>query len=171
MNAGRRGLLCLALPLRRLKPSNVSGMNRILTFLTCAAGLLLAACASTVQRVPMPDQTKVVENPAKGRIYVMRPSDAGSTIRMDIVDGADRIGHTGPGGYLCWERDPGDVVVASRSENTSRVSLVVRPGTVHYILQHIRMGIWLKRTDLEVVEEERGRTELKKCKPARVEPR
>jgi hypothetical protein len=146
-------------------------MNRILSLLTCAAGLFLAGCASTLQRVPMPDQAKAVENPAKGRIYVMRPSDAGSMIRMDIVDGAELIGHTGPGGYLCWERDPGDVVVASRSENTSRVSLAVRPGTVHYVLQHIRMGLWLKRTDLEVVDEERGRTELNRCKPPRVETR
>ncbi|HXU79707.1 MAG TPA: hypothetical protein VN794_24205 [Methylomirabilota bacterium] len=49
-------------------------MKRILFLAGCAATLLLVGCASTVQYVPMPDQTKAVEDPSKGRIYVMRPS-------------------------------------------------------------------------------------------------
>jgi len=33
------------------------------------------------------------------------------------------------------------------------------------------MGIWIARTDLEVVSEEQGKKELKKCKPAKYKPR
>ena len=146
-------------------------MKRIMILAGCAATLLLAGCASTTQYVPMPDQAKAVEDLSKGRIYLMRPSSLGSGVGMNVSDGGNPIGSTGPKGYLCWEREPGDAVVSSTSENTSRVSLPVRPGSIHYIVQHIRMGIWIARTDLEVVSDEQGRKELRKCKPAKYSPR
>jgi hypothetical protein len=31
------------------------------------------------------------------------------------------------------------------------------------------MGFWIARTELETVDEERGKKELKKCKPPKVE--
>jgi hypothetical protein len=143
-------------------------MKPILTLATCTAALFFAGCAGTKQFVPMPDQTKSVEDPAKGRIYLMRPSSFGAAVGMNVADNGHPIGNTGPQGYLCWEREPGDVIVSSASENTSRVSLPVRPGSIHYVLQNIRWGIWVARTDLEVVDEVRGSAELKKCKPAKV---
>jgi len=144
-------------------------MNRSLPLLAVAASLFLAGCAGTRQYLPMPDQSKAVEDSAKGRIYVIRPSSFGGAVGMNVSDGGNPVGSTGPGGFLCWEREPGDVVVSSTSENTSRVSLAVRPGTVHYILQSIRMGIWIARTELEVIDEEKGKKELQHCKPAKVE--
>ena len=38
-----------------------------------------------------------------------------------------------------------------------------------YLLQHVRMGIWVARTELEVVGEQQGTNELRKCKPAKYE--
>jgi hypothetical protein len=147
-------------------------MNRILNLAGCMiAAVFLVGCASAVQFVRMPDQTKTVEDPAKGRIYVMRPSSFGGAVGMSVSDSGNPIGSTGPGKFLCWEREPGDAVVASTSENTSRVSLAVRPGSVYYILQHIRWGMWMARTDLEVVDEERGKKDLKDCRPAEYKPR
>jgi hypothetical protein len=144
-------------------------LKRILPLLAVAATLFLVGCAGTHQYLPMPDQAKTLEDPAKGRIYVLRPSSFGGAVGMNVSDGGNPVGSTGPGGYLCWEREPGDVVVSSTSENTSRVSLAVRPGTVHYILQSIRMGIWVARTDLAVIDEAKAKAELKHCKPAKVE--
>ncbi len=57
---------------------------------------------------------------------------------MSVSDGGNPIGSTGAKGYLCWEREPGDVIVSSTTENTSRVSLPVRPGSIHYVLQNVR---------------------------------
>jgi hypothetical protein len=141
-------------------------MNRILCLASCVATLLFAGCASSVQYVRTPDLSKKIEDPTKGRIYVMRPSSLGYAVGMNVSDGGNPIGSTGAKGFLCWERDPGDVVVSSTSENTSRVSLAVRPGNSYYVLQNIRMGIWLARTELEVIGEEQAQKELKKCKPA-----
>jgi hypothetical protein len=44
-----------------------------LIFSACIAGLLLAGCASTIQYPPFPDQAKRIEDPAKARIYLVRP--------------------------------------------------------------------------------------------------
>ena len=143
-------------------------MNRIPSLASCVAALFLIGCASATQYVPMPDLAEKVDDPAKGRIYVVRPSSFGGAVGMIVSDGGTPIGSTGPGKFLCWEREPGDVIVSSSSENTSRVSLPVRAGSVHYVLQNIRMGIWIARTDLEVLDEERGLRELQHCKPAKV---
>ena len=145
-------------------------MNRVLTLASCLAALVLVGCASARQFVPMPDQSKAIEDPTKGRIYVFRPSGFGGAVGMSVADGGNPIGSTGPGSYLCWEREPGDVIVSATSENTSRVSLPVRAGSIHYILQSIRMGIWVARTELEVVDEAKGKAELKHCKPAEYKP-
>src|ERR1041385_7651442 len=142
-------------------------MKRLLCLASCVVTLFLVGCSSSVQYVHMPDLSKKIDDPTKGRIYVMRPSSLGYAVGMNVSDGGNPIGSTGAQGFLCWERDPGDVVVSSTSENTSRVSLDVRPGNIHYIVQHIRMGIWVARTDMEVVSDEQGRNELKKCKPAK----
>ena len=143
-------------------------MNKLLTFICCAAAIFFVGCASARQFVPMPDLTKKVEDPAKGRIYVIRPSSFGGAVGMNISDGGNPIGATGPGTYLCWEREPGDAIVSATAENTSRVAIPVRPGSVHYILQYIRWGIWVARTELEVIAEEQALKLLKDAKPAEV---
>lgn len=142
-------------------------MNRLFCLASCVLTLLVAGCASSVQYVRMPDLTKKIEDPTKGRIYVMRPSSFGYAVGMNVSDSGNPIGSTGAKGFLCWERDPGDVIVSSTSENTSRVSLDVRAGASYYVLQNIRMGIWLARTELEVINEEQAEKDLKKCQPAK----
>ena len=138
--------------------------------LSCSlAALLFAGCAGSKQFVAMPDLTKPVADPAKGRIYLLRPSSSGGSVGMNVADNGHPIGSTGPKGFLCWEREPGDVIVSSTAENTRRVSLPVRAGSIHYVLQNIRMGIWMARTELEVIDAERGALELKKCKRAKLQ--
>lgn len=141
-------------------------MNKILSLASCVAVLFLVGCASAHQFVPLPDQTKAIEDPSKGRIYVIRPSSFGGAVGMNVADGGNPIGTTGPGRYLCWEREPGDVIVSATSENTSRVSVPVRAGSTYYILQYIRWGVWIARTELEVISEEKAKEELQRCKPA-----
>src|ERR1700710_3041767 len=103
-------------------------MNRIYCLASCIVTLLFAGCASSVQYVHQPDLSKKIEDASKGRIYVMRPSGFGYNVSMNVLDGGNLIGKTGPKGFLCWEREPGDVIISSTLENTSRVSLAVRPG-------------------------------------------
>jgi hypothetical protein len=131
--------------------------------------LMLSACASTRQFVPLPDQSKSVADSAKGRIYVMRPAVFGAAIPMTVNDNGGVVGQTGPKSFLCWERPPGDARIESRSEGSSLAFLRVKAGTVYYIFQHIKLGALQARSALEVVPEDEGKKVLATCNPPKIE--
>ncbi len=122
-------------------------------------------CASTVQYVPFPDQAQQIEDSNKARIYVVRPTVFGGSVRMEISDGSSVIGKTGPKGYLCWERTPGDIEIVGKAENEARLAMRVEKGMVYYIQQNVRMGILFARNKLSQLTQDEGEEELKKCKP------
>lgn len=140
---------------------------KLLLFLPVIA-LLLTGCSSTQQFVRFPDQNKVVEDSSKGRIYVMRPATVGAAISMDVADDGEIIGSTGPHGFLCWEREPGDTVISSKAENTSAVKVSVQAGKVNYIFQHMEFGWISARNRLDIVSEDEGKKVLKECNPPKV---
>ena len=127
--------------------------------------VIFTGCASNQQFVHFPDQTKVVEDTNKGRIYVMRPTTLGAAISMDVSDDGKIVGSTGPSGFICWEREPGNTVISAKAENTTAVKVDVEAGKVNYIFLHIRFGWVTARNELEIVSEEEGKKVLKQCKP------
>ena len=136
--------------------------------LAVVGAVCLSNCASTQQFVPLPDQSVKVEDPSKGRIYVMRPTSFGAAISMGVSDDGRQIGSTGPKGYLCWETAPGKSVISSKAESTSAVNVAVRPGEVTYVFQHIRMGLVMARNSMEIVDAAEGAKVLKSCKAPKV---
>lgn len=144
-------------------------MKIIRNILICGIIVALGAgCASTVQYADFPDQTVPVEDPDKARIYVVRPSSLGGAVSMRVSDGEHVIGKTGPKGYLCWERNPGDIEIVGKAENTARLPLTVEAGTVYYVQQHVRMGILFARNRLTLLTEAAGKAEVSKCKPPKL---
>ena len=144
-------------------------MKRILFGLAIVGALVFGnGCASTRQFVPLPDQSKRVENPEQSRIYVMRPAVFGGAIQMGVRDGEKLIGSTVGQSFLCWERDPGKTTISSKAENTSNVELDTQKGSVYYLIQHVCMGIFIARNKLELVDQTEGQQTLQKCKPPTV---
>jgi hypothetical protein len=127
--------------------------------------LLFSGCASNEQYVHYPDQGKLVEDPGKGRIYVIRPKLAGIGISSEITDDGASIGSTCPRGFLCWERAPGMATISGKTDNTSQVTVDVKAGGVSYIVQAIDFG-WISTDNrLGIVSEQEGREALTNCKP------
>jgi len=144
----------------------------LLTFAIGGALVFWNGCAGTRQFVPLPDQSKNIENINMGRIYVLRPTaKIGSAVPVLITDDGKRIGNTGPKGYLCWERDPGSALIVGRSENASELKLAVEKGIVYYILLDIKWGLIAARNKLEILNEAEGKEKLKGCKPPKVTPK
>jgi hypothetical protein len=145
-------------------------MNAIRNFVAAVAVLFMTGCAGARQYVAMPDQSKTVEDSTKARIYVMRPATVGSGVSMAVTDGGKPIGSTGPHTFLCWERTPGQTILTSTTESENRLDLMLETNKVYYIFQHVRMGVWIARSELELISDpvEAEKT-LKKCKPAKVE--
>ena len=141
-------------------------MKKIKSFqmVTCTLALLAAGCASNVQFVPIPIGQGRVDDPTKGRVYLIRPSVMGSAASLEVWDGNVHIGNTGSQSYLCWERQTGEATISGKEENTSTVSLWVKTNEVYYIFQHMRMGWVQARNELEVIPAEQATELLKKCK-------
>jgi hypothetical protein len=140
-------------------------------FLIPLTALLFSGCASNEQYVHFPDQSKIVEDPSKGRIYVIRPKLAGMGITPEISDDGENIGNTCPRGFLCWERAPGVTTISGKTDNISEVTVNVQAGEVNYIIQTIDFG-WISTDNrLDAVSEYEGKDALKHCKsPVRYFP-
>jgi hypothetical protein len=147
----------------KLKPNAI----RMLILLVLSVGCV--GCASTQQSVRLPDQSKLVEDGSKGRIYVMRPASFGAAVKMEVRDNGKLIGETGPSSFLCWEREPGNTTLSSRAETTYNLDLSVQANHVYYILQRVEWGVWYGRCKLEEVGPNEGQRILKKCSPPKAE--
>lgn len=131
--------------------------------------IVMTGCASTVQYVRFPDQTKMIEDSNKARIYVVRPTIVGYAIPMNVIDGSNLIGKTGPKGYLCWERDPGKAELRGVAENVSTLTLNMEKGAVYYVQQHVRLGIFIAGNKLRQMTEDEGKKKVSKSKPPKVD--
>lgn len=127
--------------------------------------VLLSGCAASDQYVRFPDQSKTVEDPGKGRIYVIRPKLTGLGIFSDITDDGQAIGCTSRQGFLCWERPPGMTTLTGKTDNTSSLTLNVQAGEVSYVLQTLNFG-WIETDNqLALVTAQEGKEALKQCNP------
>ena len=146
--------------------------NLALSLMVVFVALSVAGCAATTsQSVPIPDQSRIIENPQMGRIYVIRPSAFGGfdSISMWIRDDNEYIGTTGGSGFLCWERPPGKTEISGIAKNISSVTLDVKAGEVYYIHQDIYgpggpRWYSLVYNKLEVIIPEKAKELMKKCK-------
>lgn len=139
-------------------------ITKATTLAACLLAALVTGCATNQQFVRVPNQNVRVEDPTKGRIYVIRPAASGAAASMEIWDGKVHVGNTGAKSFLCWERKPGEAIITGKEENASTVSVWVKANEPYYIFQHMRMGWWAARNEMEVVSEEKGKELLKKCK-------
>jgi len=116
-----------------------------------AAGLVLGGCLATQQVVPFPDQNKLVEDPGKGRIYVIGDplyyNYAAHKFLVTVVENERLVGHITGHGFICWEREPGKTSILALIEtppgistgrkNRSSVDLTVESGKVYYLLMQV----------------------------------
>ena len=143
---------------------------------------LLTACGTTSQLVRWPDQSRVVDDQGKGRIYVIgRPfaiNIPSHNVSMRVTDDGELIGSIVGRGYLCWERPPGIAMITSEPASSpygSVITLPVERGKAHYVFAHIgpKWSVWVflvpgggdLAVRLEVVTEDRGKAALARSNP------
>ena len=92
-------------------------------------------CIASHQYVPIPDLAKRVEDPKKGRIYLIGPDGmGGELIWIDVWVREREIGSVCTHSYLCWEENPGDVTISSHYGSFGdRLTLLIKEGGVYYI--------------------------------------
>jgi hypothetical protein len=140
-------------------------MNRPSALLLAGAALLASGCAS----VPMASHEadlaakKFDVPPDRANLYVFRNESFGGAIRMSVqLDGAV-FGDTAAKAYLYSPIAPGPHTVVSKSENDSEVTIDANPGTNYFVWQEVKMGLWTARSELQQVDEAKGRAGVEEC--------
>ena len=67
------------------------------------------------------------------------------------------IGETAAKTYLYKEVTPGKHTLVSHAENTDTLKVDVKPGTLAYVWQEIKLGLLSARSKLHLMSEEEGK--------------
>lgn len=121
--------------------------------------LVLAGCASVPMGDPKQDAAfKTFQvAPDKAGIYIFRNENMGAAVKMDVMIDGQTIGQTAAKTYMYKEVAPGKHSVSSKAENTDTVELDLKPGSLSYIWQEVKMGLLYARTRLHIVGEQEGK--------------
>ncbi|HEX8978567.1 MAG TPA: DUF2846 domain-containing protein [Parasulfuritortus sp.] len=125
--------------------------------------VLVASALSGCASVPMGDAKqdaalKTFTVPAdKGGIYVYRNESFGAAVKMDVALDGKPLGQTAAKTFLYTEVAPGKHTITSEAENTDTLDVDVKPGTLTYVWQEVKMGILYARTKLHLMNDADGK--------------
>ncbi len=140
-----------------------------LPFIT--ATLLVASLATGCASVDMADATQdaarkeFVAPTGKAGIYVYRNETMGAAIRMPVTMNGQMVGQTAANTYLYKEVEPGKVKIESLTEGKeNKLEVDAKPGTLVYIWQEVKMGMWTAASKLHLVSPEVGQKGVRETK-------
>jgi len=131
-------------------------MKKLLFAVLIASGL--AGCASVPMGDAKQDATlKTFTVPAdKAGIYIYRNESMGAAVKMDVELDGKPLGQTAAKTYLYTQVEPGKHTITSEAENTDTLDVDVKPGTLTYVWQEVKMGIMYARTKLHLMNDADG---------------
>ena len=132
-------------------------MKSILTPVLLALSLL--GCASVPMGDPKQDAAlKVFSVPSDtAGVYIYRNESMGAAVKMDVELDGQTIGKTVAKSYLYKEVVPGKHSITSKAENEDTIEIDAKPGTLNYVWQEVKMGIFYARSKLHLVDEAEGK--------------
>ncbi len=142
-------------------------MKTWLQGLLAALGVILLAGCVTVPRAPVEADTAAksfVVKPGKANIYVYRNESLGGGVPMSVTLDGMMMGQSGPKTYFLFEVEPGRHVIQSIAENTTSVAFDTEAGKNYFAWQEVKMGLWMARSLLQIVDETTGRKGVAECK-------
>ena len=120
--------------------------------------LLVSGCASVPMASPEEDRVAKEFKPVPGKavIYLYRNEIFGGAIAMQVMLDGKPMGQTGPETYFRWVVNPGPHTITVAAENVAELKVNTRPGGIYFVWQEIKMGLFMARTRLELVDPQRG---------------
>lgn len=128
--------------------------------LACIAVILgLVGCASVPMGDPAQDAALKTfsTTPEKAGVYIYRNEVLGAAFRMGVELDGKPLGYTAANTYLYTEVTPGKHTVTSKAENTHSIDLDAIAGTLYYVWQEVKMGVFSPRSKLHLASEADGR--------------
>jgi hypothetical protein len=143
-------------------PTRVSYLTAALLAATLASG-----CASVNMADPAQDAArKSFTAPAdKAGIYIYRNETMGAAVKMPVTVNGQMVGQTAANTYLYQEVAPGKVKVESLTEGKENtLEFEAKAGTLSYIWQEVKMGMWAAASKLHLVSAEQGQKGVKETR-------
>lgn len=134
-------------------------------FLGICTLVLMSGCAS-VSMMPAGEdaKAKTFEVPTgKANIYLYRNETMGAAIKMPVSVNGKLAGQTASKTYFLWQVNPGTYDISSLTENTSTIKLIVEAGKNYFVWQEVKMGLFMARSELKLVDEDTGRKGVAEC--------
>ena len=124
-----------------------------------ALAALLGGCASAPMADPRLDAEAKTFRPSPGKagVYIYRNETFGAAISMDIALDGRVLGPTASKTYYYVEVMPGPHTVRGKAENESTVSFQALADRLYFIWQEVKMGLFMARNELQLVDEATGR--------------
>ncbi len=100
----------------------------------------------------------------KANIYIYRNETFGAAVKMPVLINGMSVGDTGSMTYIFRQVPAGKHVITSKAENDSTITLEVVGGRNYFVWQEVKMGLWAARSQLQQVDEAKGRAAVSECK-------
>lgn len=138
-------------------------------FLTCAllaATALVTGCASVPMATPEQDAAakSFAVSAEKANVYIYRNETFGGAVKMPVVVDGKLAGDTVAKSYLKLEMAPGAHTIISKTENDAELKLDAIAGQNYFVWQEVKMGVWSARSNLSLVDAEKGKAGIAECK-------
>lgn len=146
-------------------------MSKIKLLVLVLIGAFLVGCAAKVPMDTFENDQALKEFPAppsgKAGVYVYRDSFLGKALVKRVDVNGKTLGNTAPDVFFYTVVDPGPVTVATQSEFSDNIlTFDAIKDHNYFIRQYIKMGVFVGGADLEIIDEEKGKTAVLKTKLA-----
>ena len=125
-----------------------------------AASLLLSACATSGLKFNEMGTTLTAPNSEMGRIYFYRTALIGAAVQPEVRLNGEKVGKAVPNGFFYVDRPAGNYQVVTETEVEKKLTFTLDAGQIRYVRLNISMGIWVGRVYGELVDEDKGRSEI-----------
>jgi len=115
--------------------------------------------------------TEVKQMPeGKAIVYIYRVKRLGTAVHYAVNANDKPVNdlHLYLKGYLVYYASPGKTEfwaeIGGSGRERTKVTLDIEAGQTYYIEGSVKMGVWVGAPHLELVDNQEGRVEIKKCK-------
>jgi hypothetical protein len=128
---------------------------------------LLAGCASVPMAPTEQDSAlKAFSQPAadKAGLYIFRNTSIGQALRKKVYVDEALLGETANKTYFYKQIAPGQHQVSTESEfGNNTITFQAEGGKNYFARQYIKMGVFVGGANIEMVSEQEGMEEVRKC--------
>ena len=133
---------------------------RTAALVAVAASLLLSACATSGLKFTEMSTTLAAPKSEMGRIYFYRTALIGAAVQPDVRLNGEKVGKAVPNGFFYADRPAGNYQVATETEVEKKLTFTLDAGQIRYVRLNISMGFFVGRVYGELVDEDKGRSEI-----------